>query len=149
MALKFFTVSARDGAGEAELHSFLSNHRIVHIDRRWVDQGENSYWAFCIDYLLSNAGKNLAGGGKAKSATVDYREVLNADDFSQFARLRDFRKQLATSQGVPPYMIFTNEQLAEIVRAKVTTKEALGKVDGLGEARVAKWGDALLAFLNG
>lgn len=141
MPLKFFSVTARDGGGEAELNSFLNSHRVLQLDRRWVDLGENSYWALCVDYLLPGTGKNPAGGKAKATGSVDYREVLNAADFSSFARLRDFRKEIAMSEAVPPYMIFTNEQLATIVQKNVTTKADLAAINGIGEARVEKYGD--------
>jgi len=45
MPFKFFTVRALDNGGEDELQRFLSTHRILQLDRRWVDLGENSFWA--------------------------------------------------------------------------------------------------------
>jgi hypothetical protein len=66
-------------------------------------------------------------GGVAAVGKVDYREVLSAQDFAVFSKLREVRKGLAEKEGVPPYTIFTNEQLAAVVRQKVTTKaEARG-----------------------
>ena len=148
MPLKFFTVTARDGGGEAELNGFLSSHRVLQLDRRWVDLGENSYWALCVDYLLPGTGKGSASGKGKATGPVDYREVLSAGDFAQFAKLRDFRKQIAMSEAVPPYMIFTNEQLAAIVQQKVTTKADLAKIEGIGDARVEKYGDRAIEFIR-
>jgi superfamily II DNA helicase RecQ len=39
------------------------------------------------------------------------------------------------------YTIFTNEQLAEIAEKQTTTKAGLQAIDGIGEARVKKYGD--------
>lgn len=52
VSFRFFTVPIHDG-NEAmeELNSFLANHRVLTVDRRWVDQGASSFWAFCIDYF--------------------------------------------------------------------------------------------------
>ena len=33
---------------EAELNSFLQSHRVLSVERRWVDQGSQSFWAICI-----------------------------------------------------------------------------------------------------
>jgi superfamily II DNA helicase RecQ len=78
---------------------------------------------------------------------VDYREQLSAEEFAVFSRLRDERKKWAEAEGVPVYTIFTNAQLAAMVRQRVTTAAALGGIDGIGPARVAKYGDRLLAVL--
>jgi len=51
MPLKFFIVPVLDAApAEAEINAFLARHRVVAIDRRWVDQGSSSLWAICVDY---------------------------------------------------------------------------------------------------
>jgi hypothetical protein len=43
MGLRFFQIPARGCAtAESELNSFLSSHRVLTIDRRWVDLGECS-----------------------------------------------------------------------------------------------------------
>ena len=33
---------------ERELNSFLRSHRVLAVDRQWVDQGENSFWALWV-----------------------------------------------------------------------------------------------------
>lgn len=50
MPYKYFLIPVRDcGSAEAELNAFLANHRVLAVDRRWVDQGADSYWALCVD----------------------------------------------------------------------------------------------------
>jgi superfamily II DNA helicase RecQ len=78
---------------------------------------------------------------------VDYREVLSEKDFSLFAALREWRKSLANQEGVPVYQVFTNEQLAQVVRNKVCSKADLAAIPGVGEARVTKYSDSLLMYL--
>ena len=79
---------------------------------------------------------------------VDYKEVLSPENFAVFAKLRDWRKQQAEEGGVPVYAIFTNQQLAEMVTLRVTSKTQLREVEGVGEARVKKHGDAIVPILQ-
>jgi superfamily II DNA helicase RecQ len=65
-----------------------------------------------------------------------------------FARIRTLRKELAEGEGVPPYALFTNEQLAEMVQRRVQTAAALREIAGVGEARVEKYGQPLLRLLR-
>ena len=52
MALRFFVVPVNDsGTFEQDLNGFLASHKVVSIDRRLIDQGTNSFWAICVDYL--------------------------------------------------------------------------------------------------
>ncbi len=50
MAYRFFQISVRDNVlSEEELNRFLRGHRILSVDRRWVDLGTESFWSFCVD----------------------------------------------------------------------------------------------------
>jgi len=53
-----------------------------------------------------------------------------------------------SGRGVPPYAVFTNEQLAEMVRRPVQTLAGLAGIDGVGAARVEKYGPAVLEILR-
>jgi len=60
MPLKFFIVPVLDAApAEAEINAFLARHRVVAIDRRWVDQGSSSLWAICVDYFAAGSGGSM------------------------------------------------------------------------------------------
>jgi len=79
---------------------------------------------------------------------VDYKEVLKPGEFEVFSRLRDWRRAVAEKEGVPVYTIFTNEQLAQMVQKKVNSKAALKEIEGVGDARVEKYGDALMQVMS-
>ncbi len=151
MAFKFLTVPIQDTSGAAgELNGFLSSHRVLSVDRRWVEQGASSFWSFCIDYLdgaSSAPPGDRRNGPPQRGKGVDYKEVLNPDDFRVFAGLRDLRKEIAQAEAVPVYTIFTNEQLAEMVKGRATTKTALEKIAGIGDARLEKYGARFLERL--
>ena len=123
MAYRVFTLPVHDpGAAETELNGFLASHRVLSIDRRFVEEGERSFWTFCVDFVDARRGSSSASaaGGTWKRDRTDYREVLNAEDFAVFAKLRELRKAIAQVQGLPVYTIFTNEQLAQLVQARAT-----------------------------
>jgi superfamily II DNA helicase RecQ len=150
MELHFFAIPAlAPRPAQDELNRFVAAHRIASVERRFVDAGAESYWAVCLtvasgpgplpDRLTASRGR---GAGK-----VDYREVLSTADFAVYARLRALRKEHAARDGVPVYAVFTNEQLAAIVRERVDTLEALGRIDGVGPARIERYGAAFLEAL--
>jgi superfamily II DNA helicase RecQ len=145
MQLSFFTIPVY-GSGEAakELNGFLTGHRVLAIERHLVQDGANSAWAVCVSFESSGEGRPQAG----KRGKVDYREVLNEQDFAVFARLRSLRKELADREGVPAYALFTNEQLSEMVQRRVQTQAALREIPGIGENRVDKYGESFLRLLE-
>ena len=149
MPLKFFLVPIHDcGTGEEELNRFLRNHRVLAVDRRWVDQGTSSFWAVCVDYLDEHpGGGNSKSGKSAQRSKVDYKEILSADEFAVFSRLRDLRKEIAQSEAIPVYTVFTNVQLAQMVQQRAKSVDDLSKIEGVGSARVEKYADRILPLL--
>jgi len=62
--------------------------------------------------------------------------------------LRKWRSDRARRDGKPPYVIFTNNQMIALAQRRPTTKVALGEVPGVGEAKLAAFGDELVALLR-
>ena len=147
MQLKLFILPVKNlSAAEAEMNAFLRSHRVLAVKKEFVSDGENSFWTFCVEYLESapdiTSGTSLSGRPK-----VDYKEVLKPDEFEVFSRLREWRKGVAEKEGVPVYTVLTNEQLAQIIQKKVSSKAALKEIEGVGDARVEKYGEAVLETL--
>jgi superfamily II DNA helicase RecQ len=114
MKFEFFSIPAcSPEQGQEELNSFCSSHRIASIEKQFVANGEQSYWAICVSYL--DGQKKITPPGKIK---VDYREILEEREFAVFAKLRSLRKTMAEKEGVPAYALFTNEQLADTMQQK-------------------------------
>jgi superfamily II DNA helicase RecQ len=146
MKMQFFTIPMADSQEAAEaLNAFLAAHRVVHVERHFVAEGANSAWSICVSYT---EGDNRPAVDKRQQKKVDYRETLSEPQFAVFAKLRTLRKTLADQEGVPAYALFTNEQLAEMVRRPALSLEALAGIDGVGEARVTKYGEAFLRILK-
>ena len=137
-----------DATAAAGLNGFLRSHRVLTVDRRWVDQGAESFWSFCVDYLESAGGSSSEGKNGPVRGKVDYRDELSPEDFAVFARLRQLRKETAQSEAVPVYTVFTNEQLAQMVQSRATARAALEKIAGIGDARIEKYGPRVLVFLQ-
>lgn len=143
----------------SELNAFLAQQRVLAMQREFIADGPRSCWVFCVELaggpgplpaaLRAPGGRGAAGpAGAARGAAVDYKQVLSDPDFAAFAALRDLRKQLAQAEGVPVFAVFTNEQLAAIVTQRCTSLAAMGAIDGIGPARLAKYGAAVLACLR-
>jgi len=147
MQLRFFTVPvhAADDA-VAELNRFLTAHRILSIDRQLITDGANSAWTICVSFDEGNG--TTARPSLGKRGKVDFKDILSEPEFAVFARLRALRKERADADGVPAYALFTNEQLAEMVQRRVTTTSALREIQGVGEARADKYGEAFLHILK-
>lgn len=148
MALQFFFIRAIDSdAASEELNRFLANHRVLTVERQFVNDGLQSFWSICVD-LLPHGISSHPTPAPNKPARKDYRETLTPDQFLQFVKLRELRAQIARSEAIPVYAIFTNEQLAAMVTRPSTTKAEMEKIDGIGTARVEKYAARFLTLLN-
>ncbi|MDP1997620.1 MAG: DNA helicase RecQ [Gallionella sp.] len=58
--------------------------------------------------------------------------------------LKAKRMELAREQGVPPYVIFHDSTLLEIHKQRPGSLDELGQISGVGQAKLARYGDAFL-----
>ncbi|HET7900716.1 MAG TPA: DNA helicase RecQ [Candidatus Nanopelagicales bacterium] len=72
---------------------------------------------------------------------------LTDDDRALFELLRTERRAVADADGVPPYVVFPDRTLWELVAAKPQTREALLAVNGIGPVKADKYGERFLALL--
>jgi ATP-dependent DNA helicase RecQ len=66
-----------------------------------------------------------------------------------FEALRAARRELAGEAGVPPYVVFHDSTLREIAAARPSTLAELSRVQGVGEAKLMRYGQAMLAVVAG
>jgi ATP-dependent DNA helicase RecQ len=64
-----------------------------------------------------------------------------------FERLRAWRAATAKEQGVPAYVIFHDATLRQIATELPSTLAELGTISGVGETKLARYGDGVLAAL--
>ena len=146
MQLKHFVLSVKNlRDSEAEMNGFLRSHRVLAVKKEFVPDGENSFWTYCVEYLDSAGAFGSAAGGRPPK--VDYKEILKPEEFEVFSRLREWRRNVAEKEGVPVYTVLTNDQLAQIVEKKINSKASLREIDGVGDVRIEKYGNALLELL--
>ena len=62
--------------------------------------------------------------------------------------LKAKRMELAKEQGVPPYVIFHDSTLLEILNQRPGSLTELGRISGVGQAKLTKYGDDFLQVLE-
>ena len=85
--------------------------------------------------------KSARAGGK--------RTRIAAADRALFEKLRARRLELAKAQNVPPYVIFHDKTLAEMAARRPRSVAELAAIPGVGEAKLARYGEAFLEVING
>jgi ATP-dependent DNA helicase RecQ len=74
---------------------------------------------------------------------------LSAADQASLEALKQQRTTLAKAQGVPAYVIFPDRSLIEMARMRPASLRELARVHGVGEAKLAQFGEVFLAVLRG
>jgi ATP-dependent DNA helicase RecQ len=83
-----------------------------------------------------SAGKKAARRQAAEDMPEVSRELFDA--------LRAKRLELARAQSLPPYVIFHDKTLIEMAGARPATRDALGRIAGVGAAKLERYGDTFL-----
>ena len=86
--------------------------------------------------------KSLRGERKSRET------FAGAGDDPLWLALKAKRMELAREQGVPPYVIFHDSTLLEIHNRKPQTLDEMAQIGGVGQAKLAKYGDAFLQVVE-
>ncbi len=95
-----------------------------------------------------------AAGAPAKAVKADRPQRRDpADDLAGDARvlfeaLREWRRAEAGRQHVPPYFIFNNDTLIGIALTRPAAPAALSAIDGVGQVKLDRYGEAVLAVVS-
>jgi ATP-dependent DNA helicase RecQ len=105
---------------------------------RPVLHGEQDIWLRRDAEVLSRKTSKIERASRAKEA------FAGANDDPLWLVLKAKRMELAKEQGVPPYVIFHDSTLLEILNQKPQTLDEMGRISGIGQAKLARYGDAFL-----
>ncbi|MBR9827966.1 MAG: DNA helicase RecQ [Oceanospirillales bacterium] len=91
--------------------------------------------------------QSKGGGSAGKSRNSAAQQRLDADENRLWEALRVLRKQLAQDQDVPPYVIFHDATLMEMVLYRPLTAEQLRRLSGVGERKLEQYGQPFLDLI--
>ena len=80
---------------------------------------------------------------------ADTASEIPADLQPLWQQLRELRKQLASEQKVPPYIIFNDATLKELLHEQPQSLEEMAQIPGVGERKLQLYGKVFLAVLQG
>jgi ATP-dependent DNA helicase RecQ len=90
------------------------------------------------------ARRSSSQGGAKRSAIAD----LDPAQAETFERLREWRLGEAREQGVPPYVVFGDATLRSLAVHLPRSEEELLGISGIGQAKLERYGEAVLALLG-
>ena len=109
---------------------------------RPVLRGEQQVW------LRRDAEPAKRKTTKAERGSRLREAFAGANEDPLWLALKAKRTALAREQGVPPYLIFHDSTLLEILNSKPQTLHEMGQISGVGQAKLAKYGDDFLQVVE-
>ena len=109
---------------------------------RPVLRGEQEVW------LRRDADPAKRKAQRAERNAKSREPFAGANEDRLWLALKAKRTELAREQGVPPYVIFHDSTLLEILNQRPATLTELGRISGVGQNKLARYGDEFLRVLE-
>ena len=145
MKLKVFTFRFSENAGgfiDDPLQEFIVDKEVIEFSEHFFVHEKTPYLMVLLAY------RSLADDERRRPIrSPDPRLELDATEREAFDALRTWRAARARVEGIPPYLIATNKQLAKMITLKATSRTVLSSIEGIGEGKAAKYGEEILQLL--
>jgi len=76
------------------------------------------------------------------------RATVKRERLGLFDELREVRKALARESGIPPYLVFNDATLQEMVAQKPMNDAEMGRISGVGERKLHRFGDQFMSVIK-
>ena len=107
-------------------------------DSRAVLRGETSV------HFRKDPGRKAKPRARARAPAA---EAISEQDVELWEALRACRQELAAEHGVPPYVIFHDRTLREMLQYRPRSDEELLAINGVGVAKLERYGQRFLDVL--
>ena len=133
---------------DGDLVEFLGNREALAVHEHFFTHDQLPTWALLVSYrnLPRDAGKGPAG--RSERGRKDWWAELAEHERPLFDALRRWRGTRSQRDGKPPYLLLTNRQVFDIVRARPETLAALTEVKGIGAGKAGDFGEEVLELLR-
>jgi ATP-dependent DNA helicase RecQ len=118
--------------------------RIIHemIDKGYLDKTDGMYPVLKLTeksaLVLNDKEKVMLA--RAKEKTEVDRPASQAYDVALLQHLKDLRRQIATEENVPAYIVLSDATLIELATYLPYNKDEFRKISGFGDIKIEKYG---------
>ncbi len=138
MAIKIITLPFNEEKEmflEEAIDNFCLNKKIIKLKEEFFVQSGKAYWTIFVEY------ETILPKIKEETNLSEAEKIL-------FEKLRVWRREKAEENGIPVYLISTNEQLKEIIRKRPKTFEEIKRINGFGKKKIEKYGKELIEIIT-
>ena len=119
-----------------EFNRFCREHSIVRIEKEFINSQGSIYYSFFIEYQAR----------RERTGKPDL-EGMSELERAQYDALRDWRNELAASEGIPAYIIMYNSQIYEIIKRQPQAKADFAAIKGM-KGKADKYGEQIIKLLQ-
>ncbi|ACF47379.1 HRDC domain protein (plasmid) [Prosthecochloris aestuarii DSM 271] len=139
--------AALDGFDDSPLAEFIKDKSVLSLREHFFIRNETPYLAVVVIFepvleMLSPK------AGTPRRRDESWRALLGDADMPLFDSLRSWRGERCKKEGIPPYVICNNKELAKITAARPQSLSGLMQIEGFGKAKAEKYGEEILAILK-
>ena len=113
--LKIFTLKYQEKTesfNDSAMAYFLADKEIIRWESQFFEHKNKYFWTLLLEYRKSIP--HIEIWKKESSKDENYKDILTENDRPLFKVLREWRSERCKDEGIPPYIICTNMQLANI-----------------------------------
>jgi len=123
---------------EELINKMTLNKQVKSCRAEFFQDGDEAYWTVFLEYdpLLEKTPERSVEG-------LDEPQKLLLE------RIKAWRRERATKDGVPVYIIGTNREMIDIVKSKPASLEALKLIKGFGKGKLDKYGTEIIELIRG
>ncbi len=125
-----------------DLQQFLEEREIVEFVDHFFTFEKLPYLTIIVSYR-----DKVSRSGKTVDRKKDPRRELDEQEKKLYDTLKSWRAVRASQEGIPPYLIANNRQIACMIKLNAKNKIDFSEIKGFGEARIDKYGDDIIKVL--
>lgn len=145
---------------ENAINDFLESNKISKTATSFVENGDK-FWTILVYYnesiqneekpkrLLKDNNNQNINTEKFECTREDLdQNPLNELEIKILTNLKSWRVDKSNELNLPPYIIFTNNDLISVTRYNPNDISQLYNIKGFGDTKIEKYGDDILAIIN-
>ena len=148
--LKIFTLKYEERTesfNDSVMSNFLADKEILRWESHFFERKNEFFWTVLVEYRPMAISQTEPFKKTEKSRDESYKEMLTENDLPLFNVLREWRAERSKEEGIPPYIICTNLQLAKIAVTRPSSLNALQGIEGIGRSKIEKYGKEILQII--
>jgi superfamily II DNA helicase RecQ len=129
------------------MSNFLADKEILRWESHFFERKSEYFWTVLVEYRPMAISQMEPVRKTEKGRDKSYKELLTENDWPLFNVLRERRAERCKEEGIPPYVICTNLQLAKITATRPSSLNALQGIEGIEKSKLEKYGKGILNII--